>query len=185
MIRFGPAGIPLSCKGRTLEDGIEDVHNLSLGALEIQLVRAGAYPRPPEDEEVGMTLKDIEEDFVIEILRDGESICDPDEPIEEDDDLVYMPSGVASTFGDLYPIGEMAKRLDVNMSIHTPYYMDLGSDDELAMECMNSIRYAGSSPTSDSTTGSATPRTSTTTSTATSPTSWTGGRATASNRGSA
>ena len=143
MIRFGPAGIPLSCKGLTLEDGIEDVHNLSLGALEIQLVRAGAYTRPPEDEEVGMTIKDIEEDFVIEILRDGESVCDPDEPIEEDDDLVYMPSGVASTFGDLYPIGEMAKRLDVNMSIHTPYYMDLGSDDELCMECMNSIRYAG------------------------------------------
>ena len=140
MIRFGPAGIPLSCKGRTLEDGIEDVHNLSLGALEIQLVRAGAYTRPPEDEEVGMTIKDIEEDFVIEILRDGESVCDPDEPIEEDDDLVYMPSGVASTFGDLYPIGEMAKRLDVNMSIHTPYYMDLGSDDELCMECiMNAL----------------------------------------------
>ena len=35
MIRFGPAGIPLSCKGRTLKDGIEDVHNLSLSALEI------------------------------------------------------------------------------------------------------------------------------------------------------
>ena len=39
MIRFGPAGIPLSCKGRTLRDGIEDVHTLGLTALEIQLVR--------------------------------------------------------------------------------------------------------------------------------------------------
>lgn len=144
MIRFGPAGIPLSCKGRTLEDGIEDVHNLSLSALEIQLVRAGAYTRcPDEDEEVGKTLRDIEEDFVIEILRDGEPICDPDEPIEEDDDLVFMPSGVSHCFGDLYPIGEMAKRLDVKMSIHTPYYMDLGSETPLAEECLNSIRYAG------------------------------------------
>ncbi len=143
MIRFGPAGIPLSCKGRTLEDGIEDVHNLSLSALEIQLVRAGAFTRCPEDEEVGMTLKDIEEDFVIEILRDGEPINDPDEPIEEEDDLVYMPSGVAATFGDLCGIGDMAKRLDVSMSIHTPYYMDLGSESDLAAECMNSIRYAG------------------------------------------
>ena len=143
MIRFGPAGIPLSCKGRTLEDGIEDVHNLSLSALEIQLVRAGAFTRPPEDEEIGNTIKDIEEDFVVEIMRDGESICDPDEPIDEEDDLVFMPSGVASTFGSLYHIGDMAKRLDVNMSIHTPNYMDLGCDSELAMECMNSIRYAG------------------------------------------
>lgn len=143
MIRFGPAGIPLSCKGRTLEDGIEDVHNLSLSALEIQMVRAGAYTRPPEDEEVGMTLMDIEEDFVIEILREGEPISDPTEPIEEYDDLVYMPSGVAHTFGDLSIIGDMAKRLDVNMSIHTPYYMDLGAESDLAMGCIDSIRYAG------------------------------------------
>ena len=69
MIRFGPAGIPLSCKGRTLKDGIEDVHNLSLSALEIQMVRAGVFPRPPEDEEIGLTINDITEDFVVEILR--------------------------------------------------------------------------------------------------------------------
>lgn len=142
MIRFGPAGIPLSCKGRTLQDGIEDVHNLSLSALEIQMVRAGAYARPPEDEEVGMTIRDIEEGFVVEVIRDGEPISDLDEPIEEDDDLIYMPSGVADTFGELDMIGEMAKRLDVSLSIHTPYYMDLGSNTELTEECLNSIRHA-------------------------------------------
>ncbi len=143
MIRFGPAGIPLSCKGRTLRDGIEDVHNLSLSALEIQMVRAGVYPRPPEDEEIGLTIRDIEEDFVVEILRDDEPISDPNEPIEEDDDLLYMPSPVANTFGELYDIGYMAKRLDVNLSIHTPYYMDLSGDDVLMGSCFDSIRYAG------------------------------------------
>ncbi|MDO5853577.1 MAG: TIM barrel protein [Thermoplasmata archaeon] len=144
MIRFGPAGIPLSCKGRTLKDGIEDVHNLSLSALEIQMVRAGAYPRPAEDEEVGLTIRDVEEDFVIEILRDGEPISDPEEPIEEEDDLLFMPSPVANTFGDLAGIGHMAQRLDVRLSIHTPYYMDLsGTDEELTYSCIDSIRHAG------------------------------------------
>ncbi|MGA1822888.1 MAG: TIM barrel protein [Thermoplasmatota archaeon] len=38
-IRFGPAGIPLSCKGRTLKDGIEDIHALQLDAMEVQLLR--------------------------------------------------------------------------------------------------------------------------------------------------
>ena len=42
MIRFGPAGIPLSCKGRTIRDGIEDIHALGLHSMEIQLVR-GKY----------------------------------------------------------------------------------------------------------------------------------------------
>ena len=142
MIRFGPAGIPLSCKGRTLQNGIEDVHNLSLSAMEIQMVRSSAYARPPDDEEIGMTLKDIEEGFVLEIVRDGDLIVDPDEPIEEDDDLIYMPSGVSDTYGDLFWTNEMAKRLDVNLSIHTPFYMDLGSNNDLTENCMDSIRHA-------------------------------------------
>ncbi len=142
MIRFGPAGIPLSCKGRTLQDGIEDVHNLSLSALEIQMVRASAYSRPPEDEEIGMTINDIEDGFVVEIVRDGDSITDVNEPIEEDDDLMFIPNAFANRFGDLDFAGKMAKRLDVNLSIHTPYYMDLGSNTDLTFTCMNSIKYA-------------------------------------------
>ncbi len=143
MIRFGPAGIPLSCKGRTLKDGVEDVHNLSLTALEIQMVRAGAYTRYPDEEEVGLGIKDITEGFVVELFRDGAPICDPNEPIEEEDELIYMPSGITDNFGELYQVGDMAKRLDVNISLHTPYYMDLGSNNELTDTCLNSIRHAG------------------------------------------
>lgn len=40
MIRIGPAGIPLSCKGRTNKDGIIYVKKiLDLNAMEIQLIR--------------------------------------------------------------------------------------------------------------------------------------------------
>ncbi len=143
MIRFGPAGIPLSCKGRTLLDGIEDVHNLSLSALEIQMVRPMTYSRPPdEDEEVGKGFRDVTEDFVISILRGEEIITDPDEPIEEDDELITLQGDIASNYGSLENIGNSAKWLDVNLSIHTPYYMDLGSETGLAMECVQSIQNA-------------------------------------------
>jgi deoxyribonuclease-4 len=50
MIRFGPAGIPLSCKGRTLRDGIEDVHGLGLNAMEVQMVRVNVIERFPDEE---------------------------------------------------------------------------------------------------------------------------------------
>jgi Endonuclease IV len=143
MIRFGPAGIPLSCKGRTLKDGIEDVHNLSLTAMEVQMVRATAYARYPHEEEIGLTIRDIEGDFVTEIIRDGEVITDPEEPIDEEDELIYMPSGITDCFGDLFPIGDMAKRLDVDVSLHTPYYMDLGSNSEMTESCLDSLRRAG------------------------------------------
>lgn len=39
---FGPAGIPLSCKGRTILDGIIDTRKLDLDVMEIELLRVGA-----------------------------------------------------------------------------------------------------------------------------------------------
>jgi len=143
MIRFGPAGIPLSCKGRTLKDGVEDVHNLSLSALEIQMVRANTVIRYPEEEDIGLTIRDIPDMLAVEILRDDEPICDPNTAIEEEDLVVCMAKGVTDSFGDLGPIGRMAKRLDVSISIHTPYYMDLGSNNELTDRCLDGIRHAG------------------------------------------
>ena len=143
MIRFGPAGIPLSGKGRTLKDGLNEVHNLGLTALEAQMIRDNVGIAYPEEEEIGLTLKDLA--FMgVEIIRDEEHIMDPNEPIEEEDEIVYMTSGIADSFGDLYSIGNLAKRLDIEMSLHTPYYVDLGSNNELTERCVNDIMYAAS-----------------------------------------
>lgn len=147
MIRFGPAGIPLSCKGRTLKDGIEDVHNLGLTALETQLVRASVQERTAEPEEVGMTPLELTTDMVIEITRrkgaKEEVIYDLDTPIKAEDTLVALTSGLAANFTELGRLKVMAEELDVSMSIHTPYYMDLVSDGELSFKSMDSIRWGG------------------------------------------
>ncbi len=147
MIRFGPAGIPLSCKGRTLKDGIEDVHNLGLTALEAQLVRAHVAERPSEPEEIGLKPVDLANDMVIEILRKkgskDESISDLTEPIRKGDMLVSLTSGIARSFQELRQLRAMADELDVTLSIHTPYYMDLVGEGELSFKSMDSIRWAG------------------------------------------
>lgn len=147
MIRFGPAGIPLSCKGRTLRDGIEDVHNLGLTALEAQLVRAHVQERPAEAEEVGLKPRDLTTDMVIEIVRrkgsEEQVISDIDEPIREGDTLVSLTTGIAKSYAELRELGEMADELDVSLSIHTPYYMDLVGDGDLCFRSMDSIRWGG------------------------------------------
>ena len=51
MIKLGPAGVPLSCKGRTIRDGIEDIHGLGLQSMEIQLVRGKAVKELEDFEE--------------------------------------------------------------------------------------------------------------------------------------
>ena len=185
MIRFGPAGIPLSCKGRTLKDGVEDVHALSLTALEVQMVRSEAMVVYADEEMVGLTIKDLSKDLIkdrkkrrnlsgakeeevnthlaIGIVREGgELITDPNEIIEEDDSLLEMVSGVTDCFGDLYFIGNLAKRVDISLSLHTPYYEDLGSyvpnyedlglglmfedlspEENLTFSCIDGILYSG------------------------------------------
>lgn len=89
-IRFGPAGIPLSCKGRTLKDGIEDIHALQLDAMEVQLLRP---------------LRDIPEDL----------------------DLIK----------------ELGEELDVALSVHAPYYMDLLGDDFYIDRSIENVLWGG------------------------------------------
>ena len=64
MIRIGPAGIPLSCKGRTNKDGIIYTHrDLDLNAIEIQFVR-GLYIMAEEEAQI---IRDYSENNDIEI----------------------------------------------------------------------------------------------------------------------
>ena len=89
-VRFGPAGIPLSCKGRTLKDGLEDIYALELNAMEIQLVRG-----------VGQKIENAEE------------------------------------------IKALAEELDIQLSVHTPYYMDLIGDDSDVTRSMENVKWSG------------------------------------------
>lgn len=90
MLRFGPAGIPLSCKGRTVKDGIKEIHGLGLNAMEIQLVR-----------------------------------------------------GKIKNFEKLQELSEISSDLDVSLSIHSQYYMDLAEADGIADKSISAIEYSG------------------------------------------
>lgn len=81
MIRIGPAGIPLSCKGRTNKDGIKYVHReLDLNAIEIQFVR-GLYIMSDEEAQI---IKDysfendvevhVHAPYYVNLAGDGEEI---------------------------------------------------------------------------------------------------------------
>ncbi|MFQ5838212.1 MAG: TIM barrel protein [Thermoplasmata archaeon] len=146
MIRFGPAGIPLSCKGRTLEDGIEDVHNLGLNALEVQLVRVNMIERYPNEEEVGLTPRTVPGELVLALKREGEPeqlVHDPDVTIDRTDVLQILIGSIAKDYEELEYLGQLARELDVEMSLHTPYYMDLAGDGDLCQKSVNSIHWGG------------------------------------------
>ena len=147
MIRFGPSGIPLSCKGRTLRDGIEDVHNLGLTAMEVQLVRVNVLERPAGEEEVGQTPRTLPGELVVEIRRKEDKadqrIADLDEEIEHGDTLVSLTSGLARDYAELENLATISREMDIELSLHTPYYMDLAGADQLAQKSMDSVQWGG------------------------------------------
>src|SRR3989304_8226174 len=147
MIRFGPSGIPLSCKGRTLRDGIEDVHNLGLSAMEVQLVRVNVLERPAGEEEVGQTPRELPAELVVESRRKEDKkdvrIPDLDGRIESGDMVVSLTSGLARDYTELKELGTIAREMDIDLSLHTPYYMDLAGADQLAQKSMDSIMWGG------------------------------------------
>ncbi len=147
MIRFGPSGIPLSCKGRTLKDGIEDVHGLGLTAMEVQLVRVNLGERYATEDEVGLTPREIEGSIIVEInRREGKkekAITDLDSKIEKGDILYILSSGLAKDYAELSRLGELARELDIELSLHTPYYMDLAGGGNLTVRSMDSLKWGG------------------------------------------
>jgi deoxyribonuclease-4 len=115
--------------------------------MEVQMVRVNVVERNPDDEEVGMTPLEIASDVVVEIVRHkGKKdtiIADLDEKIKADDTLITLASGLVQNFQELITLGHMGAELDVQLSMHTPYYMDLTSDNELTQKSIDSIRWAG------------------------------------------
>src|SRR5881296_956014 len=147
MIRFGPSGIPLSCKGRTLRDGIEDVHNLGLTAMEVQLVRVTLNERFASEEDIGRTIREIPEELVVRIGRaEGDHtkfLSDLRTPIERGDVLHSLASGIARDYQELGELGIIARELDIELTLHAPYYMDFADVDGLAQKSMDSAVWGG------------------------------------------
>ena len=147
MIRFGPSGIPLSCKGRTLRDGIEDVHNLGLTAMEVQLVRVNLVERYATEEDAGLTPRHLPNELVVQIGRRGDGsdlrITSLDAPIERGDVLHSLASGIARDYAELEELGVIARELDIELSLHAPYYMDLADADGLAAKSVDAVKWGG------------------------------------------
>ena len=145
MIKFGVAGIPLTSKGRTYIDSIEDIGNLGLNSLEVQLLRVNVS-EDPAIEYVGMYPKDVEDSIIVDVLRPDENgnykSIGTENEIEEDDIIQEIFWNMARNYEDLRSGSEIARELDVDISMHAPYYMDMLNGGEMAEKSINHLRWS-------------------------------------------
>ncbi|MEM0128707.1 MAG: TIM barrel protein [Thermoplasmata archaeon] len=148
MIRFGPAGIPLSCKGRTLRDGISDVHHLGLAALEAQFIKVNPIQRVAFDEEVGRLPREIPQQLIVAVGPTTIEGAEPTraaltEPIRRRATVTTLTTSLAREYADLTTTRDLARALDVRLTLHAPYYVDFFGSPEARQRSLRQIQWAG------------------------------------------
>jgi deoxyribonuclease IV len=147
MIRFGPAGIPLSCKGRTLRDGISDIHALGLTAIEVQFIKVNAHTRPVSDEEVGKKPMEIPHELLVEVALPGRGGKVPDpaalrQPLSRKSDVTVLSWFLAKDYNDLVQARVLSRAVDVHIAMHAPYYVDLASSPTARERSLRQFRWS-------------------------------------------
>ena len=148
MIRFGPAGIPLSCKGRTLRDGIADVHHLGLTAMEVQFIKVNPLTRAALDEEVGKLARDLPLQLVVSVGPSDHqggvpSIAAMTSPIKRRDSVTTLTWSLAKDYPDLQQTRALAKALDTDLTLHAPYYVDFFGSSDAREQSTRQIQWSG------------------------------------------
>ena len=142
MIRFGPAGIPLSCKGRTLRDGIADVHHLGLTAMEVQFIKVNHMVRPALDEEIGKLPRELVQQLVVAVgaAEKGDALA---APLRRRDAVTTLTWSLAKDWADLDTTRSLARALDVDLTLHAPYYVDFFGSDDAREQSKRQIQWTG------------------------------------------
>jgi deoxyribonuclease IV len=146
VIRFGPAGIPLSCKGRTLRDGISDVHHLGLTAMEVQFIKVNPLTRVVLEEEVGKTPFEVPLQLMVEAGETTRASADPSAlrtPLKRRQNVTGLTWSLAKDYADLAQTRALARALDVKLSLHAPYYVDFFGSEESRDRSIRQIQWAG------------------------------------------
>jgi deoxyribonuclease IV len=148
VIRFGPAGIPLSCKGRTLRDGIADVHHLGLTAMEVQFIKVNPLTRLVLDEEVGKLARDLPQQLTVSVGPSDAGGGTPTAaaftaPIRRRDSLTTLTWSLAKDHVDLEQTKALARSLDVDLTLHAPYYVDFFGSPDAREQSTRQIQWAG------------------------------------------
>jgi deoxyribonuclease IV len=148
VIRFGPAGIPLSCKGRTLRDGIADVHHLGLTAMEVQFIKVNPLTRLALDEEVGKLPKELQLQLPVSIGPADHAGGTPSAasfttPIKRRDSLTTLTWSLAKDWSDLDQTKALGRALDVDLTLHAPYYVDFFGSADAREQSTRQIQWSG------------------------------------------
>lgn len=126
MIRLGPAGLPttLSSKNKNTIEGIKEVRNLGLNAMEIEFVR-NIYLNEKSAEEVGRIAKELDVELSIHAPYFINLLSEKEETVKKSKELILKCLKLAEIMGAKFVV------------VHAAYYGKLSKEE--AFEKMKKI----------------------------------------------
>jgi deoxyribonuclease-4 len=115
--------------------------------MEVQFIKVNPLTRVVLDEEVGKTPRELVQQLVVGASSHSEH---PEEPrlasltsaLKKRDQLATLTWSLAKDYADLQETKALAKALDVDLTLHAPYYVDFFGSQESRERSIRQIQWA-------------------------------------------
>ena len=124
------------------------MHHLGLTAMEVQFIKVNPLTRLALDEEVGKAARDLVQQLIVSVgpgaLEGGTPTAEAfAAPIRRKDSLTALTWSLAKDYADLEQTKALARSLDVDLTLHAPYYVDFFGSTDARQQSTRQIQWAG------------------------------------------
>ena len=124
-----------------------DVHHLGLTAMEVQFIKVNPLTRRILDEEVSKTPRELVQLLTVNAGAEPDTTPPTPEalttPLRRRDSLTTLTWSLAKDYADLDQSRLLAKGLDVDLTLHAPYYVDFFGSVESREQSRRQIQWSG------------------------------------------
>ena len=116
--------------------------------MEIQFIKVNPLTRRALDEEVNRFPRDIPQQLVVSV-GPSEGLGGPPtleafaQPVRRRDSLTTLTWSLAKDYGDLEQTKSLARGLDVELTLHAPYYVDFFGSNDAREQSTRQIQWSG------------------------------------------
>ena len=124
------------------------MHHLGLTAMEIQFIKVNPLTRRVLDEEVGKLARDVPQQLVVSVGAADHLGGTPAaegfaQPLRRRDSLTALTWSLAKDHPDLETTRALAKALDVELTLHAPYYVDFFGSSDSREQSTRQLQWSG------------------------------------------
>jgi len=115
--------------------------------MEVQFIKVNPLTRVVLDEEVGKSPRELLQQLVVGVGSHAESPDEPrlaslTQPLKKRESVTTLTWSLAKDYADLQTTKALARALDVDLTLHAPYYVDFFGSQEARQRSIRQIQWA-------------------------------------------